>query len=192
MKNNNVYFILFFVLLLSCRKEKIALPSYYWGNANAEKNGKDWASEQKNWTLTVYGILESRGARMKKDSFALLIDNFNENNAMRERIGVSGIPIRIGTYKVFNSTEAVNYDRDTLTMASFTLSEQDGDVQSGYYNVLETAQNIISVDVLDTISNEVRGKFNVTFINKYPKSGLAPDTIRFKNGVYYTKIHKKL
>lgn len=183
---------MFFVLLFSCRKDNIPLPHYYWGKVNAEKNGKNWASEQKNWTLTIYGVIEYRGARMKKDSFALLIDKFNESNAMRERIGISGIPVKIGTYKVYNTTEAPNFDRDSLTMAGSYLFEQDGDVISEIYDVLETAKNTVSVDALDTVRSEVRGKFNITFINKYPKPGLPPDTIRFKNGVYHTKIHKTL
>lgn len=180
------------VFLNACKKNVDPLPSYYWGNVNAQKNGQDWMSEPEGWTLTLYGVVETRGARIKKDSFALLIDKFNENNEMRERIGISGIPMKIGKYTIYTATEAINYDRDTVPMASFTLSDQDGDVLIGYYDVLETEQNNISVDVIDTIKNEVRGKFNITFINAYPKVGAIPDTIRFKNGVYFTKIHKKL
>ena len=180
------------VFLNACKKDINPLASYYWGNVNAQKNGQDWVSEPKGWTLTLYGVVETRGARTKKDSFALLIDKFNQNNEMRERIGITGIPIKIGKYTIYTVTGASNYDRDTVSMASFALSGADGDVQIGYYNVLETEQNNISVDALDTIKNEVRGKFNITFINAYPKSGLQPDTVRFKNGVYFTKIHKKL
>ena len=176
----------------ACKKDMIPLPSYYWGNVSTDKNGQNWANEPKGWTLTLYGVVDTRGARIKKDTFALLIDRFNESNSHREGIGILGIPIKIGQYNILSTKGLIDNKQVDSTMASFSLSSEDGDVQIGYYNVLETAPNIISVDELDTIKNEVRGKFNITFINEYPKAGSPPDTIRFKNGVYHTKIHEKL
>ena len=178
-------------LIAACNKDKNPISPYYWGNVNAQKNGIDWAANPKNWTLAISGWVDIRGSRLKKDTFALLIDKFNENNEKREHIGINNIPAKIGKYSIYLNG-GINYDQDSVTMAAFTLKAEDGDVLVGYYNVLESVQNYISVEALDTVKNEVKGKFNITFINKYPKAGLPPDTIRFKNGSYFTRINKPL
>jgi hypothetical protein len=69
----------------------------------------------------------------------------------------------------------------------------DADQPLGGYHILESdsSTNVVSLTAYDTLSKEIKGTFNLSFIvsgRPYPS---YPDTIRLKNGQFSGKIIKK-
>ncbi|MBK8923611.1 MAG: hypothetical protein IPM81_19315 [Saprospirales bacterium] len=65
----------------------------------------------------------------------------------------------------------------------------DDDFLLGYYDVLEAdSSSFMTILSYDTVTREVKGTFEATYIVKQRPYPGAPDTIRLRNGVFHTKV----
>lgn len=151
------------------------LPSSFWGDASAQKNGKPWTANPSCWIDIV-----------DKKTINIELDSFLNGYYLTETLFFEGVPPKTGTYKVLKWT----FPKDGNLNADLTYS--DADLALGDYDILETdSTNYLTLSSYDTLSKEIKGSFNLTFIvHKRPYSN-APDTIRFRDGKFHGKLIKK-
>jgi len=178
------YFIYFFAaisILSACNKKadiEPVLPPNYWGEATAEKNGQLWSAHPGCWIDLV-----------DKKSIVVELDSFFKGRRLyylAESLIIAKIPPIPGTYKVERSFV------DTAGTNSH-FGFWDDDQPLGLYNILESdsATNRVTLASYDTLTKEIKGSFNLTYIvvnRPYPHT---PDTIRFRNGQFHGKLVKK-
>jgi hypothetical protein len=174
----NILFFSLFVLLIACKKEitKPALPEDYYGTASAERNGKPWSAHPTCW-IDVIG----------QSNLVVQLDSFWQDFYFKEQVSIYGIPPILGTYKVYKlSTQTVDKLYSVLSM-------WDADQPLGGYTILESdsSTNLVTLTKYDTLTKEIKGTFNLTFVvsgRPYPS---YPDTIKMKNGQFFGKLIKK-
>nr|WP_295929694.1 hypothetical protein [uncultured Dyadobacter sp.] len=65
----------------------------------------------------------------------------------------------------------------------------DGDVGGDCYYTVDSENNYIQIDSYNEKTKEIKGSFQLTLAARKPRSSDAlPDTLRFRNGRFYTKI----
>jgi hypothetical protein len=167
----------FLVFLFACKKEpaKPALPEGYYGTASAERNGKPWTAHPSCWIDLV-----------DHTNLVVELDSLNEDFYTEESLIIDGIPPFLGTYRVYK----FKIGEDHLNA---NLSMWDEDQPLGYYELIESDSNtnLVSLTSYDTLSKEIKGTFNLSFIVSERPYSSYPDTIRFKNGKFSGKIIKK-
>lgn len=66
-----------------------------------------------------------------------------------------------------------------------------GDVGGDSYYVSDSEDNYLQIDSYNAKTKEIKGSFQLTLVARKPRSSDAlPDTLRFRNGRFYTKIMK--
>ena len=183
---------------LACKKEE-PLPNArwpHWGEVTGLLNGEPWVEFMTNkalnrpWHIKIYA---GEGADRSKhpcnlNTFSIVAAKFNPAGFRRERIGFHKIPNQEGIYPL--TGRGSNCEPDSSPSASFATSEDDGDVGKDYYEVLRTEESYLAVASFDPATKEIRGTFRVTFLIKNRSRTLPtyPDTVRFTNGEFRTKI----
>ena len=174
----NKYIILFCILLLEfCNKKTDTphTPSEYWGETSSVKNGMDWTGHP----YAVVNINHGNG-------WNIFFDSLDEFNIRKESFVIYKVPFVSGTYPVGNTPIQIN---DSLVGAGFYYV--DDDVLFGTYKILESdSSSFVTVESYDTLSKEIKGRFDLTFIVDIKPFVDAPDTIRLRNGVFHTKVVK--
>lgn len=173
---NHFASLIFFLLIASCGKEyQEPTISPYWGEVTVEKNdvlwkGKPYAAVNKKFS----------------DRLDIIIDSLDENGLVWEALSFYKVPSRSGTYRIFDTT---SQEQDSLVGSRFYYVEVD--ILYGVYIVLEAdSSSFITLTSYDTVSKEVKGTFDVTFIKGVKPYPDAPDTIRLRNGNFHTKVIK--
>jgi hypothetical protein len=65
----------------------------------------------------------------------------------------------------------------------------DHDVIYGQYRILESdSSSFVTLISFDSITGEVRGTFDLTFLVEHRPFPGAPDTLRLRNGQFYTRL----
>ena len=177
------------VLLLSTCKKKDERPNYFWGEATATLNGQSW--ETPGWEVKIAsGDKSSTGTPCNLQSIDIGIHKFNPQNYLREKIAVVKVPPQLGTYPV-NASRIC--EGDSTVGGGYTTFAADGDVIKDIYKVLETEDNTITVSAYNPSSKEISGSFRIAFVfdpkqDSRKDDPLAPDTIRFTNGQFRSKV----
>ena len=172
----NVFYFAFISFLLACGRdpEKPSLPNDYWGEASAERNGKPWTTNPACWI-----------DRNDNTNIVVQLDSFIDNYYLKESLIILGIPPSLGTYSVHKLTVAKDLNS--------SLSMWDADLPIGGYSLLESDSNNnqVTLSSYDTLSKEIKGTFNLTYIFVSKPFPNYPDTLRFRNGRFHGKIIKK-
>jgi hypothetical protein len=171
------FFAAVIALLVSCSKEpqNTQPEGPWWGEATAEKNGMLWKAKPYAFVNINHG-----------NGLNVLIDSLDRDNLKREELAFYKVPFTPGTYPVVNTPPQVN---DSLVGANFYYVEVD--ILYGVYKILEAdSSSFITLTSYDTVSKEVKGTFDVTFIKEIKPYPSAPDTIRLRNGKFHTKVIK--
>lgn len=164
----------------SCQEEPSLIPDIYWGEASAIKNGEPWN-----------GLIYAQPDEPYGYGFSISINAFNKQQILRENLHFYKIPYIVKKNKI----DTIELRIDTvLTGASYNTILDDGDVLGDIFDVYNGAsENYIRVTSYDENSGEVRGEFAVTFVfdeTDNRSDPTAPDTIRFTNGQFHTKIRE--
>ena len=172
------YFLLVTISILfnSCGDDDIIDPhrEYDYGSVTALKNGEQWSAE-------IHGV-EVDDANY----FYIDINRYNNLGFRRESLNFSMIPKSITSGTVID-----NCNCELEYQSSLATLSHDGDVVCDRYDVYEEATNTIEITNFNESTNEFSGSFSVTFVidpNRTKCDPNAPDTIRFKNGKFNSKI----
>ena len=183
------------VLLFSgCKKE--AEPSPFWGTVSVVLNGQAWIPP--GWGVQIAGsktlwINSLNEPPCNPDVVNFEIHKQNPDGYLREQIAVGKIPPIIGTYPV----EVMrNCNVSTAVGANYSLLGADGDVLMDSYKVLESENNFVEVTSYHASTGEIKGNFNITFVfntgfDRRKDVQSIPDTVRFTNGQFHTRINLK-
>ena len=160
-------------LFIACKKDPE--PSRYWGEATAIINGKPWTAHPIAWLSPVSG-----------NNCLIEIDSIDQFAALRQGLDFFKVPFKPGTHPVVNSDSQVD---DTLVGADFYYL--DYDVLYGNYKILEAdSSSFVNLQSYDSITKELRGSFNLTFIATLKPAG-EPDTLRVRNGTFHTRVREQ-
>lgn len=155
-------------------------------------NGQAW-THPKDWKTDLVGIVSKPVTGCNSFFAGIELNSYEQDNIdtiyyyQREHLLITGIPLlKKATYLITQE-----YGCGNLYASLFLLGE-DGDAIVGYYKRLDAkgVSNTITIDSFDTISGDVSGSFDITFVkdrlNKayYPN---YPDTVRFNGGTFKTK-----
>lgn len=163
------------VFFYSCKKEITPPeePSVYWGTVHVDKNGVPWIVSPAVSIHTKF-----------KNTINLTFTEFDQYGFKKEKSGMFKVPAHPGTYSLHKTSIQVD---DGLVGSNFFFN--DDDFLLGYYDVLEAdSSSFLTITSYDTVTKEMKGKFEVIFkVTQRPYPG-APDTIRLQNGVFHTKV----
>lgn len=173
-------FLLFFVLLciFSCKKTPdivdVPLAPEFWGEASAEINGRLWTAHPACFI-----------DRIDKKSIEVHLDSFN-HGYLKEVLIMGFIPAHTGSYQVFK------FDINS-TMLYSHLGFWKDDEDLGLYSILESdsSSNQVTLESYDTLSQEIKGSFNLTYIVEERPYSYSPDIIRFRNGKFHGRLVEK-
>lgn len=150
-------------------------PSPYWGEISALKNGEPW-------TASIYATInDTHGA---ENWLHLIVSLFDETDIPREGLSFVKIPIGTGTYPVFF---ADIQEDDGKAGALHSILDFDV-LLAAYYPIERDSTNVITISEYDEASGEVKGAFEVIFVVDWKSESSFPDTVRFTNGVFHTRI----
>jgi len=158
-------------------------PSVFGTDITAFKNGAFWTGQ-------IYGGKTQgiNGKLCELPTVDIAINKFNNAGFWRESLVFGKIYPIIGTYTL-EITQAC--DVDTLAGANYYTLQDDGDVLGDTYEVLESEDNFIAITAVNDAQTAISGTFQVTFVldDSRPKViPSAPDTVRFTNGEFFTRI----
>lgn len=175
-----IYFIflaLFFCI--SCSDDDMPIveeSSPFWGEITALKNGE-------SWNASVYAAINTTHGT--EDWLHIIVRLFDENEILRETMALVKIPLIPNTHSVFPDI----YEDDGKAGALYSIYAVD--VPLADYLPLESdSTSFITLEEYDEASGEVKGTFDITFVADWKSSLVAeePDTIRFTNGVFHTRV----
>jgi hypothetical protein len=165
------------LILTSCTQEpqEPAPEGPWWGEASATKNGISWIGKPYAVTSKEYS-----------DRVNISIDSLMNDYYTTKSLEIYRVPVYLGTYRIFDNLPKIN---DSIVRAKYYFV--DYDVLYGTYKVLESdSSSFITVTSYDSVSKEVKGTFDVTLVKEISPGPNAPDTIRFRNGMFHTKVIK--
>ena len=147
----------------SCRKETI--PSNMLVTANFN---------QENWEAKAFASVLAH----ERIGFSFKIF---QGGILKESLGMNFIPMDVGIY------DSTFFLIDTLFRTSYSVIGADGDAILDRYRLdKSTGTNFFSIDKLSLATNEVEGRFDLTFL--IDTNGIidpnAPDIIHFTDGAY--------
>lgn len=164
-----------------CKKEIPDQEGNYFGYAKAEINGVVVNYNKVRGTL-LYNL---------EDSISLNLEKW-DGLILKQAIGIQKI------FKRTNSPQRV-YPHDYSAVrieklsSSYNTLRDDGDVLCDVYNVYQpdSLQNYVTITAYNSQTKEIRGTFQATYLidtSRVKCYSNAPDTIRIRNGEFYTKI----
>ena len=175
---------LFLILLFTCNKDDDGNPYYwnrdYWGEATALKNGEQW-------NALIYGHRRSVPTHIGASFSIDVYDVFGDVGFRRETLHFFRVPLKKGIYEFVKSIAQDSLDSPGVRHLYIL---QDGDVVGDLFTILESEENYI--EVLSLEGDEITAEFQVTFVRDDLESisnPEVPDTIRFTNGYFHTRLN---
>jgi len=173
----NIPMLIVTVLMLSlaaCDKTPpVEDDSPYWGTTDAMINGEQWSGEPFSFVNINHG-----------NGYEIIIDSLDKYGIRRASLSFSKVPFQPGQYPLTNTFPQTD---DGLVGAHYFVL--DDDVILGNYAVLESdSSSFITLTSYDSISKELKGVFDITFIVDNRPNASYPDTIRFRNGQFHTRL----
>lgn len=180
MKNILLSACLCLFIFATCKKNNSEPEGNYYGYAKAEINGVPITFNKVRGGL-LYNL---------NDSISLNFEKW-DGLIQKEDFGFQKL------YKFSTSSQRVfkyNYGAariEKLSSSYYTLI--GGDVICDRYDIYEpdSMLNRITITSLNTQTNEISGTFQATYIidpTRVKCKPTAPDTLRIRNGEFYTKI----
>ena len=165
-----IFFIFFFfTFLLGCNRDEIVFVQP-WGSVLVKFNGV--GKQFVPYSVEYEGLMD------------IILNCSKCDNNIDYDLSFSNI--RIEEYKI----DTLNsYSAGTTQEYASLFSLFGGDVIGAGYSLLSNEKNFLEITYWNPITDEVKGKFQVSFIrdaNFTSASGL--DTVRYMNGEFHTRI----
>ena len=177
----------FAVFTSSCgdEEEPDLIPDNYYGEVTALKNGVEWHANP-------YGV-----AYREDSLFSLLFDQLTLQAFVRERLSFVLVKENSSQQKLAPSSNF--YGEGHRPIDSMVRSDSagisfmtivGGDAIGDIYDIIPEPSNYITITSYDEETNEIEGEFEATlFMTKGSEFTIgSPDTIRFTQGVFRTKV----
>lgn len=170
------YLTLFTLLLSACEKDPPWNdPDPHWGTVTALKEGKFWKATGFAEHLTAI-----------PNTLYMQLDSLSGGGNIVEKCAISKLPLKVGTYPIAKTAININ---DNKVGANFYFKNDDELL--GYYETPDVdSSGFITLLSYDSVTQEIRGTFELTFIANHKPFGIGPDTLRLRNGSFHTKIIK--
>jgi len=162
-----------------------------WGYLTADMYGAEWSKTYKNAYQVTHGVVshldEPQGV-----SYDLISILYNEAGARRQELIFQNIPFspQTGRHQLVSCNPYAGCkSSDRPRVALFELLS-DGDVAGESFYTVDSEDNYIQIDSYNAKTQEIKGSFQLTLANaRKPRSSNAlPDTLRFRNGRFDTRI----
>lgn len=186
MKQQLIIVIIFSTFIFAnCKKDSNEPEGNYFGYAKATINGN----------IITYNKCAANFLINNTDSIGLSFERW-EGLILKEKIGFQKIYKNATNSQRIYKYTYVNNQIEKLSSGYYTLRD-DGDVLCDVYDVYETdsLQNFITITSYNTQTKEIRGTFQATYLIDSARlatigrcRATAPDTIRIRNGEFYTKF----
>ena len=196
MKNFFIPMFIFALIIVSCKKEIIntQVPDYQYTGYPGDItgllfNGQPWTLPL-NWHTQTFGLVHLPDTSCNKLFGSIHVESFTGSKENRESIGISSIPVKRGKFIFPTEADITLPTCSPVLIAAIFLFEADGDAIAGIYTRLPNVESSVTISSYDTISGDVRGTFDITFLKHYKTPGYYnnyPDTVRFNGGQFHTK-----
>lgn len=162
-----------------------------WGCLTADLNGTDWSKTYKNAYQVSHGVVSYLDVPQGV-SYDLISILYNEAGARRQELIFQNIPFapHTGRHKLISCNPYAGCESSNKPQAALFELLSDGDVAGDSYYTVDSEDNYIQIDSYNAKTQEIKGSFQLTLANaRIPRSSNAlPDTLRFRNGRFHTKI----
>jgi len=162
-----------------------------WGYFTADMNGTEWNKTYRNAYQVTHGIVsyrdEPQGVFFALKSILYSPEGYDRQDLLFQNIPFSPLP---GRHKLVPcNTYAGCESSEKPKVALFELLS-DGDVAGDFFYTVDSEDNYIQIDSYNAKTQEIRGSFQLTLANaRIPRSSnVLPDTLRFRNGRFHTRI----
>jgi len=140
--------------LLCCGKEEKEVIIYEAGNQEF-----GWATGTKEgaqWEASGYWQYHLNDSTLTSIKFV----TYNSEGVQREKISIGYIPLSEGTLSIKRNPDVNN----GIARGSYSMS--DGDVSLGGLEVNENENSYITISQIDSLTNTIKGFFEVYFISE--------------------------
>ncbi len=177
-----VVFTLSVACLLSCKDKSLDevdennLPNNtYWGTANAVVNGETHICK------SAASLFNSTG----KINLTLAFDVIPDY--LRHKINIRNLPAKVGDYALADYVPLWDEQPESVFFGWYSQ-----DAVISFYHQMQDSTFLLKVTKLDTVANEISGTYSGVFVTDLPgPENPAPDTVRFEQGVFSTKIGRQ-
>jgi hypothetical protein len=177
------------VLLYGCEKVGPMPRLASWGYLTADMNGRDWSKTYENAYQVVQG-LNNDSYNPQEQYMGIKSVLYTSSGYDRQSLTFQRIPFppKKCRYKVAWCDPAGCQFHSDVYVSLYSLLS-DGDVVGDSYRTVESEDNYIQIDEYDAQTRQVKGRFQITFAIIEPRqSDALPDTLRFVNGRFHTRI----
>ena len=164
------------IFLSNCEKSTNPYPDFpegRWGTSTAKLNGNEWKATCKSYIDVENPGHWSLGFAVHENNYYFLegLDFYNVTAQTDSS----------------NVTKVISFKEKEGVRGYYSLF--DVDITLGDYHILNDAKpNYFTVDSYDSVSREIKGRFEVTFlVNRAPDAN-APDTVRFTEGKFHARL----
>ncbi|WP_338769311.1 hypothetical protein WAF17_09580 [Bernardetia sp. ABR2-2B] len=159
------------ILTSGCSKEEVQLNRNYWGEVQVLKSGEVWKP-----------FIYARTDFTSENHIYFEIASYDRRNIMREVLNISKVAKKEG----YNTIRNIRYNASYYTLGA------GGDVICGAYQVDDSVEvaGYVNVTKYDAESGILEGTFEVTLVKDRSCEENAPDTLRFTEGVFYTRVQE--
>lgn len=185
-KKISFYLVLYFLagifVFLGCEKKTKKQENIYPypGTATAIKNGDSWSAK----CIAFYHL-------QKDNEVNIHIDRYNSIGIKSESFSFRRIPLKTGSHPVVRpETDSTGQTTNLYTSRYFSLVGSDA--INGEFHVLESDSNYIEITQIDLDLEKIVGKFDITYVKDttFDLNADLPDTLRFEEGNFQTKIQE--
>jgi hypothetical protein len=160
-----------------------------FGGFEVDLNGRPWKYPiwEQFGTINGFTYKQSCESTELAMSWMRFDGKFSFDNSDEAELRFNKVPLLPGKYAL----EQIRFgecDSDNVVETIFWL--RFGDTLGDRFQLIETVDNFFAIDSYDSISKVITGSFQGTYVNdRIPSnSNWYPDTLKFTNGKFRTKI----
>ncbi|WP_338769309.1 hypothetical protein WAF17_09575 [Bernardetia sp. ABR2-2B] len=171
------------ILMSSCSKEEVRLNRNYWGEVQVLKNGETWKP-------FIYATTDVKNSEV----IYVEMGYYSKQGISKEVLTLSQISKRIGFNSIISDKVGTDIqdENNIINYSSYYSLIADGDVICSSYQVDDSVEvaGYVNVTKYDAESGILEGTFEVTLVKDRSCEENAPDTLRFTEGVFYTRVQE--
>jgi len=175
------------LLTMACQNDGVIPKWPHWGQMGAKLNGQRW--KYSGWTNRISAV-NAESSQPPCPDLYVYIAFFDKRGNMRQGMSFTNLPRQKQTLPVTSYPESCQTD----SIGGFFNATIADDVLGDVYKVLKTENNYLGIESFDSDSKELKGWFQITFVLADPianRSSDLPDTLRFTEGRFHTKIVRR-